>query len=236
MKKFSLFGASMLAASLMALPAMAQQTLYNNGYNNGGGRGFGYNGNSTAFYNNAGGNGYAGHELYNNRANGGGYGYANNGNNGGGNANNGVPMAYRSLGFGGYTGFAVMPGNGNNNNNNNNGNNNQNRRISQRNGLLADNGDARISKVIGSGVWNFQNKQLGTVNDVLIGRNGVFAVIATNNKQVVVPFRDLVFGNAQVDGNDKLMLPHTTQAQLNTRPTFHYYLPNYPNYNNNNNG
>ena len=76
---------------------------------------------------------------------------------------------------------------GDGNGNNGNGNNTANMRPSQHNHLLADNGDVRASKMIGNGVFNDRNQNLGSVNDVLIGRNGVWAIVSTNNKRSPFP-------------------------------------------------
>ena len=226
MRKEHLIGTA-LAAALIAAPGVA---LAQNGNNN-----------SPAYYNN-GGSG----SNFNAGSN------RNENQNWNGNANNfrlqnQVPreseMIYGNIGSGGYSGMPMpIPTNNNNNNagnnnnggwfgnNGNNGNNNaSNMRPSQRNPLLADNGDARASKVVGTTVFNRNSQNLGNVNDVLIGRNGVWAIIATNNKKVAVPFRDLIFGDSNVKGNDKLVLPNVTQAQLNTLPVFHYNVTNYPN-------
>jgi len=141
-------------------------------------------------------------------------------------------MAGANIGDGGYTGMAMpIPAK-----NNNNDNDNANNRPSQRNADLADNGDARASKVIGTDVYNQQDQKLGSVDDVLIGRNGVFAVISTDKHKVAVPFQHLVFGNARQKGDDKLVIENVTQAQLDGMPAFHYDATNYANNNNNNNG
>ena len=198
---------TVLAVALMAAPglALAQN---NTGNNNG----------STAGWNNNVGN--------------------SNGNFRNGNADRGYPnnfgnrVAYGNIGQGGYTGMSMpLP----NNNNNNNNNNAVNKRPSQRNPLLADNGDARASKVIGTTIHNDRDQNIGSVDDVLIGRNGVWAIVSTNNKKVAVPFQDLVIGDSNARGDDKLVLPNATQAQLNTLPVFHYDATNYAN-NNGNNG
>lgn len=224
MKKPALFG-SIAAALLVASPAIA--LTQNNGN--------GYGGGNNGIYNS-----YRG-------GNGGGFGNNNNGNN-----NQSYRQAYSEIGQGGFSGQAMPIRNGNNGNGggngggwfggnnggNGNGNNNASMRPSQRNNLLADNGDVRASHMIGTSVFNDRNNNLGTIKDVLIGRNGVWAVVATNNKKVAVPFQDFVFGNANANGNDKLVLPQVTQAELNRQPVFHYHLNNYAGYNGNggNNG
>ncbi len=141
---------------------------------------------------------------------------------------------YGSVGNGSYTGDQ-MPIKGNGNNNAQNPANANNMRPSKLNSDLADNGDARASKVIGTTVYNDKDQKLGSVNDILIGSNGVFAVISTNKQKVAVPFKDLVFGNSRAKGDDKLVLPNTTQAQLNTDPVIHYNETNYASNGNGNN-
>lgn len=233
MNKLSLLGSVALAASLIAGTAMAQNA-NNNGMANANSQ------HSSHLYSEGvNGNGYHGH-------------YSHPVIN---------PQRYANVGFGGYTGHQLYIRNGNNGNNGNNnnggwgsggwanngnnwgrnGNNNANNndwRPSQRNGALADNGDVRASKAIGTGVYNSQNQQVGTINDILLGRNGVFAVIKTNNKNVAIPFRRLRFGNTVNNGNEEIVLPNATQARLNTLPVFHYDVTNYQAYQNagNNNG
>ncbi len=87
--------------------------------------------------------------------------------------------------------------------------------------------DARAGKVIGTNVYNAQDQKLGSVDDVLIGSNGVWAIISTNDHKVAVPFQKLQFGNANANSDDKLVLPDTDQAQLNNDPAFHYNASNY---------
>jgi hypothetical protein len=91
------------------------------------------------------------------------------------------------------------------------------------------------AKVIGTTVYNEQNQKLGSVDEVLIGRNGVFAVISTDKQKVAVPFQVFVFGDSSKDGHDKMVLPNATQAQLNSMPPFYYDATSYANNNNSNN-
>ena len=103
-----------------------------------------------------------------------------------------------NIGYGGYSGMPMpLP---NNNNNNNNNNNASNQRPSQRNPLLADNGDVRASKFIGTTIHNDHDQNIGSVSDVLIGRNGVWAIVSTNNKKVAVPFQNFVLGDFERAG------------------------------------
>lgn len=142
---------------------------------------------------------------------------------------------YSNLGSGGYTAEQTYIHNGNNNNaGNTTANANNNQRPSERNRDLADNGDARASKVVGTAVYSEKDQKLGNVNDILIGKNGVFAVISTNHKKVSVPFNELKFGNATNMGDDRIVLPNETQARLNTEPVVHYNETNYQAARNNN--
>ena len=133
---------------------------------------------------------------------------------------------YAHVGNGGYTADQAFVHNGNGKTVANNAND-ANMRPSQRNPLLADNGSARASKVIGTTVYNTDNQKLGSVDDILLGKNGTFAVISTNQKKVTVPFNSLKLGDSRNEGNDKLVLPNETQAKLNTQLEFHYDASNY---------
>ena len=150
-----------------------------------------------------------------------------------------APGMYATVGQGGYMADQRYIQNGNNNNKTAGNTNDSNWRPSQRNADLADNGSARASKVIGTDVYNTDNQKLGSVNDILLGKSGIFAVISTNQKKVAVPFDSLKFGDSRNEGNDKLVLPNETQAKLNTQLEFHYNESNYQSWkaahNNNNN-
>lgn len=241
MSKVMLLGAAGLAVSLMAAPVYAQ--------NAGGGGASGTGGVGMAA-NNSGGAG-AGDNNASIGGGAGGVGTSGMANETGAGGSTGAMVGngrYANVGFGSYSGEqAYIKNDGNNGGGGNaggvgaggggagNGNNN-NWRPSQRNPVLADNGDARASKVVGTAVYNELNQKLGNVNDILLGTNGVFAVIATNNKQVAVPFGDLMFGNATNRGDEKVVIPNETEARLNTLPVFHYNVTNYPGVNANNFG
>ncbi len=109
-------------------------------------------------------------------------------------------------------------------------------RPSQRNADLADNGTVRAGKVIGTDVYNDQNQKIGSIDEVLIGKdNGIWAVISTDKQKVAVPFKNFIFGDAKQVTHDKMVLPNTTQAQLDTMPKFEYDATNYAGNKNNNN-
>lgn len=94
---------------------------------------------------------------------------------------------------------------------------------SQRNPLLADNGDVRMSKLIGTNVYDQQDQKLGSVDDVLMGSNGQPAVIiSAKGKLVEVPWTKLTFGNTQVNKDNKVLMPDTTEQAMQQMPPFKY--------------
>ena len=83
----------------------------------------------------------------------------------------------------------------------------------------------RASKLIGSSVVNDQNEKIGTIEDVIIGKDKVlFAVLQVGGflhiggRTVAVPFQSLVLDEA---GN-KVKLPGATQEALKKLPEFKY--------------
>jgi ribosomal 30S subunit maturation factor RimM len=94
---------------------------------------------------------------------------------------------------------------------------------SQRNPLLADNGDVRIGKLVGTTVYNDQDQKLGTVDDVLMGRDGQpDVVLRVNGNLVEVPWSKLQFGNAQQNSDNKVIMPSVDQNALASQPHFQY--------------
>jgi sporulation protein YlmC with PRC-barrel domain len=84
----------------------------------------------------------------------------------------------------------------------------------------------RASKLIGSSVVNDQNEKIGTIEDIIIGRDdkALFAVLQVGGflhiggRLVAVPFQSLVLDEA---GN-KVKLPGATQEALKKLPEFKY--------------
>lgn len=94
---------------------------------------------------------------------------------------------------------------------------------SQRNPLLADNGDVRIGKLIGTNVYNEQDQKLGSIDDVLMGKNGQpDVVMKVNGNLIEVPWSKLQFGNAEQNSDNKVIMPGATQNALNSQQHFHY--------------
>ena len=82
----------------------------------------------------------------------------------------------------------------------------------------------RASKVIGSSVVNDANETIGTVDDLLVSRDGKqpYAVLSIGgflgmgNRLVVVPYETLKFADK------KVMLPGGTKEGLKMLPEFKY--------------
>ena len=82
----------------------------------------------------------------------------------------------------------------------------------------------RASKVIGSSVVNDANETIGTVDDLLVSRDGKqpYAVLSIGgflgmgNRLVVVPYETLKFAD------NKVMLPGGTKEGLKMLPEFKY--------------
>ena len=83
----------------------------------------------------------------------------------------------------------------------------------------------RASKLIGSSVVNDQNEKIGTIEDIIIGRDKVlYAVLQVGGflhiggRMVAVPFQSLVLD----DNGTKVKLPGATQEALKKLPEFKY--------------
>src|ERR1700736_1902429 len=84
---------------------------------------------------------------------------------------------------------------------------------------------SRARKLIGSSVVNDQNEKIGTIEDIIIGKDKVlFAVLQVGGflhiggRMVAVPFQSLVLE----DNGTKIKLPGATQEALKKLPEFKY--------------
>jgi hypothetical protein len=95
---------------------------------------------------------------------------------------------------------------------------------SERNPILADNGDARTSKVVGSNVYNEQNKKLGSVDDILLGPGGADpkAVLSVQGKLIEVPYGKLEFGDTKQSTHNRVILRGATVDSLTKMAVFNY--------------
>jgi sporulation protein YlmC with PRC-barrel domain len=83
----------------------------------------------------------------------------------------------------------------------------------------------RASKLIGSSVINDQNEKIGTIEDIVIGKDKVlFALLQVGGflhiggRMVAVPFQSLVLD----ENGAKIKLPGATQEALKKLPEFKY--------------
>jgi sporulation protein YlmC with PRC-barrel domain len=83
----------------------------------------------------------------------------------------------------------------------------------------------RASKLIGAAVFNDQNQQIGSIDDLILnkGEKAVLAVLqvggflGVGGKLVAVPYAQL-----RVDDKGKVLLPEASKDDLNTKPNFTY--------------
>jgi hypothetical protein len=94
---------------------------------------------------------------------------------------------------------------------------------SQVNPLLTDSGEVRMSKLVGTNVYNDKDKKLGSVDDVVMGKTGEPQVIIESDGTLhQVPWNKLQFGNAKQNSDNKVILPGEDQNALNSAPEYHY--------------
>jgi len=99
-----------------------------------------------------------------------------------------------------------------------------------RNPVMTQTGDARASKVIGSSVYNDHDEKVGSIDDLVIGKDGRMSAVLSvggflgmGTKYVEVPYSDLTFGNTQRDSDNRVVLKGATKESLKTQPAYTYY-------------
>ena len=99
-----------------------------------------------------------------------------------------------------------------------------------RNPVMTQKGDARASKVIGSSVYNDQDVKVGSIDDLLVGKDGKISAVLSvggflgmGTKYVEVPYSELVFGNTQKDSENRVVLKGATKASLESQAAYTYY-------------
>jgi sporulation protein YlmC with PRC-barrel domain len=98
------------------------------------------------------------------------------------------------------------------------------------NPVLTDNGQVRASKVIGESVYNDKNEKVGSVDDILLGKDekatraviSVGGVLGVGAKLVAVPYSQLKFSPTIDDKTSRVMIPGVDENALNGMPTFHF--------------
>jgi sporulation protein YlmC with PRC-barrel domain len=90
--------------------------------------------------------------------------------------------------------------------------------------------DARASRVIGSSVYNDHDEKVGSIDDLLVGKDGrikavlsVGGFLGMGTKYVEVPYSELIFGNTQKDSDNRVVLKGAAKESLKTQPPYTYY-------------
>jgi hypothetical protein len=101
---------------------------------------------------------------------------------------------------------------------------------SDRNPVMTQDGQARSSKVVGSSVYNDHDEKVGSIDDLLIGKDGkinavlsVGGFLGMSTKYVEVPYSDLTFGNTQRDSENRVVLRGATKDSLKAKANYDYY-------------
>jgi sporulation protein YlmC with PRC-barrel domain len=102
---------------------------------------------------------------------------------------------------------------------------------SQRNTVLTDNGDVRASKLIGSAVYNDRNEKVGSIDDIVLGKDNkadtaiisVGGFLGMGTKLVAVPYSQLKLGDTKNASSDnKVVMPGATKDTLKAQADYHY--------------
>jgi sporulation protein YlmC with PRC-barrel domain len=102
---------------------------------------------------------------------------------------------------------------------------------SQRNTVLTDRGDVRASKLIGASVYNDRNEKIGSVDDLVLGKDNkadevvvsVGGFLGMGTKLVAVPYTQLKLGDTKNASSDnKVVMPGATKESLKAQPGFNY--------------
>jgi hypothetical protein len=100
---------------------------------------------------------------------------------------------------------------------------------SARNTVMTDSGGMRVSKIVGSSVYNDHDEKIGSIDDLVIGSdrtvNAVISVggfLGMGSKMVEVPFNKLEFGNTKGSSGNRVTVPGVNKDSLNGMPDYHY--------------
>ena len=101
----------------------------------------------------------------------------------------------------------------------------------QRNTALTDRGDVRASKLIGSSVYNDRDEKVGSVDDVVLGKDNkadtvvvsVGGFLGMGTKLVAVPYSQLKLGDTKNASSDnRVVMPGASKESLKAQPDFQY--------------
>jgi sporulation protein YlmC with PRC-barrel domain len=105
-----------------------------------------------------------------------------------------------------------------------------NTNANDRNPVMTQMGEARASKIIGSSVYNDHDEKVGSIDDLVIGKDGkinavlsVGGFLGMGTKYVEVPYSQLTFGNTQRDSDNRVVLKGATKESLKSDAGYTYY-------------
>jgi hypothetical protein len=101
---------------------------------------------------------------------------------------------------------------------------------SDKNPVLTDDGQVRASKVIGASVYNDHNEKIGSIDDILMGKDNqpataiisVGGFLGIGSKLVGVPYDKLQFGDTSSNNGNRVVMPGADKNALNGMPDYHY--------------
>ena len=100
---------------------------------------------------------------------------------------------------------------------------------SARNAVTTDSSGIRVTKIVGSPVYNDHDEKIGSVDDLLVGNDHSLHVILSvggflgiGSKMVEVPYDKLRFGNAAGNTDNRIVLPGSSKQDLTSMPDFEY--------------
>jgi sporulation protein YlmC with PRC-barrel domain len=96
--------------------------------------------------------------------------------------------------------------------------------------VMTDYGNIRVSKVLGSAVYNEHDQKVGSVQDILLGKTdqpilvilSVGGFLGIDSRLVAVPYNALLFGNTHDNADNKVLLPGATKASIAALPAYRY--------------
>ena len=101
---------------------------------------------------------------------------------------------------------------------------------SDKNPVLTDDGQVRASKVIGSSVFNDHNQKIGSIDDILMGKDNqpataiisVGGFLGLGSKLVSVPYDKLEFGDTSNNHGNQVVMPGASRSELTRMPAYRY--------------
>jgi sporulation protein YlmC with PRC-barrel domain len=102
---------------------------------------------------------------------------------------------------------------------------------SQRNTVLTDSGEVRASKLVGASVYNDNNEKIGSVDDLVLGKDNKADVVIVSvggflgmgSKLIAVQYTQIKLGDTKnASSTNKVVMPGATKESLKAQPEFNY--------------